>query len=86
MTSWNQVPDSFRMVLDVLVELGMQLSSFQVQLLINFGGEARHEWLQLSTEQVKSLCGNVDDLLTSLFVAFEENPWSSRLPVSIAST
>lgn len=25
-------------------------------------------------------------MLTSLFVAFEENPWSSRLPVSIAST
>lgn len=66
-------------------EKGLVLGlSFDVELLVDLGGEAGHVGLQDDAKQEKSLDSRVDDLSTTSHVCLGELPRLVRLEVKIA--
>lgn len=83
MVGWHEGVEHFWVGFEVLVEALVLLCPLHVELIVDLGGETRHERLLKGSKEVESLDGCVDNLLLSLGVFLGENPWGTVLVVSV---
>ena len=65
MASRHERLDSLRVVLEPAVQCLLAFCALDVHLLVDFGGEARHEWLKQGCKELQCLDGGMHDLLAA---------------------